>query len=90
MQEYFIIISKYLITLCMALYALESFLLFLYKNEEDRGFLYLRQNFWMFLMQLTAFAHLALVTRDWNYVILYSLVQILLLCILLLGNLLAM
>lgn len=83
-QEYFIIISKYMITLFIVLYALESFLLLLYKSEDDRGFLYLRQNVWMFLMQLTAFVNLSLATRNWNYVYLYGLVQILLFGILLL------
>jgi len=79
MQEYFIIVAKYLITLCMAFYTLESFLCLLYKKEEDRKAIYIRQNLWMFLMQGTAFVNLALVTRDWNYVYLYGFVQIFLL-----------
>ena len=76
MQEYFIVVAKYLITLCMAFYTLESFLGLIYKYEEDRKAVYLRQNLWMFLMQTTAFANLALVTKDWNYVYLYGFVQL--------------
>ena len=79
MQEYFIVAAKYLITLCMAFYTLESFLSLLFRNAEDKNFIYLRQNFWMFLMQVTAFANLALVTKNWNFVYLYGFVQIFLL-----------
>ena len=85
MQEYFIVVSKYLITLCMALYTMESFLSLFFKNKEDKNFIYFRQNFWMFLMQGTAFVNLALVTRDWNFVYLYGLVQIFLLAALILS-----
>lgn len=88
MQEYVIIVSKYLITLSMAFYTLESFLAFLYRSEEDRGFIYFRQNLWMFLMQGTAFVNLALVTKDWKYVYLYGFVQVFLLSALILPKLL--
>lgn len=86
MQEYIIIVSKYLITLCMAFYTMESFLAFLYKKERDRGAIYIRQNIWMFLMQITAFANLALVTKEWNYVYLYGLVQFFLMTALIITN----
>jgi len=76
MQEYIIIVSKYLITLSMAFYTMESYLAFFYKNEEDRQAIYLRQNLWMFLVQGTSFVNLALVTKDWNYVYLYGFVQL--------------
>ena len=88
MQEYFIILAKYLITLCMAFYTLESFLGLFYKYEEDRRAIYIRQNFWMFLLQITAFANLALVTKDWNYVYLYGFVQMFLLTALILPRVL--
>ena len=88
MQEYFIILAKYLITLCMAFYTLESFLGLFYKYEEDRKAIYLRQNVWMLLLQITAFANLALVTKDWNYVYLYGFVQIFLLTALILPRIL--
>ena len=84
MQEYFIVVAKYLITLCMAFYTLESFLGLLYKHEEDRKVIYLRQNLWMFLMQGTAFVNLALITKNWNFVYLYGFVQIFLLIALIL------
>ncbi len=84
MQEYFIVAAKYLITLCMAFYTLESFLGLLYRYEEDKKAVYIRQNLWMFLMQITAFANLALVTKDWNYVYLYGFVQLFLLASLIL------
>lgn len=82
MQEYFIVAAKYLITLCMALYTLESFMCLLFLSAEDKNFIYLRQNFWMFLMQVTAFANLALVTKNWNFVYLYGFVQVFLLAVL--------
>ena len=88
MQEYFIILAKYLITLCMAFYTLESFLGLFYKYEEDRKAIYIRQNLWMFLLQITAFANLALVTKDWNYVYLYGFVQVFLLTALILPRVL--
>lgn len=76
MQEYFIVVAKYLITLCMAFYTLESFLGLLYKHEEDRKAIYIRQNLWMFLMQGTAFTNLALISKNWNFVYLYGFVQV--------------
>ena len=79
MQQYIIMVSKYLITLCMGFYTVESYLAFLYKREEERGAVIFRQNIWMFLLQLTAFVNLSLVTKDWNYVYLYGLVQLFLL-----------
>ncbi len=84
MQEYFIVVAKYLITLCMAFYTMESFLALIYQNEDDKKAIYIRQNIWMFLMQVTAFANLALVTKDWNYVYLYGFVQVFLLTALIL------
>lgn len=76
MREYFTIISKYLILLFMAFYTLEGILAFLYRNEEDKKTIYIRENIWMFLMQATAFGHLTLVSGDWEYVYLYIYVQV--------------
>lgn len=71
----------------MAFYTLESFLSFLYKNEEDKVAIYIRQNLWMFLVQGTSFVNLALVTKDWNYVYMCGFVQLFLLTALILPGL---
>lgn len=76
MQEYLTTVSKYLLVLCMGFYTLDCFWIFRYKNERDGGFIYLRQNFWMFAIQLISFFNLALVSRDVSYVVLYIAVQI--------------
>ena len=43
-------ISKYLILLLMALYTLQCFTVFRLKDEEAKGYLFLRQNRLMFFM----------------------------------------
>lgn len=81
MQEYLTTVSRYMLPLCMAFYTLDCFWVFRYKNE-DAGFLYIRQNFWMFAIQLISFFNLAIVSRDKQYVLLYGFLQIFLLLVL--------
>ena len=82
MQEYLTTVSKYLLVLCMGFYTLDCFWVFRYRNERDGGFLYIRQNFWMFAIQLISFFNLAIVSRDKLYVVLYIALQIFLLLVL--------
>ena len=83
MQEYITTVSRYLLPLCMGFYAFECFSILLNKKESDRGFLYLRQNFWMFAVQFISFVNLALVSRNKQYIYMYVLVQLLLLLVVL-------
>ena len=87
MQEYLTTVSRYLLVLCMGFYTLDCFWVFRYKNEREGGFLYLRQNFWMFAIQLVSFFNLAIVSRDKRYVVLYIALQVFLFLVLCITNL---
>lgn len=82
MQEYLTIVSRYFIALCMAFYTLDCFWVFRYRNERDGGFVYIRQNFWMFAIQLVSFFDLAIISRNKSYVYLYVAVQVFLFLVL--------
>ena len=83
MQEYITTVSKYLLVLSMAFYTLDSLIGLRYGNEKEGGFLYLRQNFWMFVIQFVSFFNIAILSRDWKYVYLYVVLQVVLFLILL-------
>ena len=83
MQEYITTVSRYLLPLCMGFYAFECFSILLSKRESDRGFLYIRQNFWMFAVQFISFVNLALVSREKEYIYMYVVIQIFLFTIVL-------
>ena len=61
MQEYVTELSKYLINLCMCIYTLECFLVFVEKWKNSRV-IYITQNLLIFLVQLLCFADLVLVS----------------------------
>ncbi len=82
MQEYITTVSKYLLVLCMAFYTLDSLMVFRYRNDRDGGFIYLRQNFWMFAIQLVSFFNIAILSRDWIYVFMYGVLQVFLFLVL--------
>ena len=82
MQEYVTTVSKYLLVLCMAFYTLDSLMVFRYRNEREGGFIYIRQNFWMFAIQLVSFVNIAILSREWVYVFLYGVIQVFLLLVL--------
>ncbi len=79
MQEYLTTVSRYLLVLCMGFYTLDCFAIFRHKNEREGGFLYIRQNFWMFAIQLISFFDLAIVSREKRYIIIYMVLQVFLL-----------
>lgn len=83
MQEYILTVSKYVLPLCMAFYTFESFFALSYKKESERNFSYIRQSFWLFIIQLICFVDVALVTRDKQYIIAYAFVQLFLFSVLL-------
>lgn len=78
MELYITEISKYLITLLLALYTLECFLVFRYSNEEKRSGLYIRQNFWMFFIHFSCFMVICFQTGEMEYLFFYIFQQILL------------
>ena len=60
----------------MLFYTFECFWIFRYHDEEERKGYYLRQNIFMFLIQLCCFADLVLVSGERQYVFFYGFVQI--------------
>lgn len=55
MTKLIIDISKYVLLVLIALYALQSYIIFKKKNEDAREFLFLRQNVLMFAIHFIAF-----------------------------------
>ncbi len=78
MELYITEISKYLITLLIALYTLECFLVFRFPNEEKRSGIYTRQNILMFLIHFSCFFVICFETGEVEYLFFYIFQQILL------------
>ncbi|MDE6943838.1 MAG: FtsW/RodA/SpoVE family cell cycle protein [Lachnospiraceae bacterium] len=78
MEIYITELSKYFITLFMALYTLECFLVFRYQDEESRSGCYIRQNLLMFLVHFSCFLVICFETGNIEYLLFYVLQQILL------------
>lgn len=78
MEIYITELSKYFITLFMALYTLECFLVFRYQDEESRSGCYVRQNLLMFLVHFSCFLVICFETGNIEYLFFYVLQQILL------------
>lgn len=76
MQEYFVELSKYFITLIIALYALESFLIFRFKQAKQRSACYIRQICLLFLSQLLCFLTLYFRSRNIEYLFFYMIIQV--------------
>mgnify|MGYP006370395787 CR=1 FL=1 len=76
MLEFLVMISRYLMALCMGFYTLDCFWAFKYREESTGGILYIRQNFWMFIIQFLGFYNLAYISKEWAYVILYIALQL--------------
>ena len=76
MLEFLVMMSNYLILLCMGFYTLDCFFVFRYRDDSEGGFLYLRQNFWLFVIQLISFFDLAYVSKEYTYIFLYMALQI--------------
>ncbi len=64
MSNLIIQVSKYLIIILMALYTFQCFTVFSQKDEDDRNFVFLRQNTLMFFMHFVAFTVLYLEMGD--------------------------
>ncbi len=78
MELYITEISKYVITLLMALYAYESFAVFRFQEEEKRGGIYTRQNFLMLLIHFSCFMAICFETEDISYLFFYIFQQVVL------------
>lgn len=78
MELYITELSKYLITLFIALYTLECFLVFRHQDEERRSGCYIRQNLLMFLVHFSCFLVICFETGKVEYLLFYVLQQILL------------
>lgn len=78
MELYITELSKYFITLFIALYTLECFLVFRFPDEERRSGSYIRQNLLMFLVHFSCFLVICFETGKLEYLLFYVLQQILL------------
>lgn len=78
MELYITELSKYVIALCMALYAYESFAVFRFKDEESRSGIYTRQNLLMFLIHFSCFMVICFKTGEMSYLFFYAFQQIVL------------
>ena len=78
MELYITELSKYFITLFIALYTLECFLVFRFQDEERRSGIYIRQNLFMFLVHFSCFLVICFETCKLEYLLFYTLQQILL------------
>ena len=74
-QEYVTELSKYTIAFFMALYTLESFIVFSHRIKRKNG-IYIRQSLYIFIIQFLMFVDLALVSRNRDYVFFYAFVQV--------------
>ena len=72
MEIYITELSKYFITLFMALYTLECFLVFRYQDEESRSGCYVRQNLLMFLVHFSCFLVICFETGKLEYLLFYE------------------
>ena len=81
MQEYIIELSKYCITILMAFYTLECFVVFRYQDESRRKGNYIRQRVLIFSIQFICFLNLTLVSGKMEYLFFYAFVQVLLIFI---------
>ena len=75
MELYITELSKYFITLFIALYTLECFLVFRFQDEERRRGIYLRQNLLMFLVHFSCFLVICFETGKLEYLLFYVLQQ---------------
>lgn len=72
MNIVFTSIIKYIITFIMTLYAFSCFNVFRHKTENERRYIYFRQNIYMIIIYSLSFLVLANKHKDINYIIFYS------------------
>ncbi len=79
MIQYITTLSKYFITVIIALYTLECFLVFTHKTERARRATYTRQTILIIAMHFFCFLSLCLKSGNTDYLIFYGILQVLLL-----------
>lgn len=84
MIDIFLGLSKYLIIVIMALYTIESLVVFYYGNIDARKGTYVRQIIMIFLVHGVAFSTMALRKDDMNYWFLYGIQSVLIIVIVIL------
>lgn len=72
MTNLIIQVSKYLIIILMALYTFQCFTVFRKRSDEDRDFLFLRQNVLMFFLHFVAFTVLYLEIGEVTVLLFYA------------------
>jgi cell division protein FtsW (lipid II flippase) len=72
MTNLIIQVSKYLIIILMALYTLHCFTVFHTKDEEEKHYMFLRQNMLMFFMHFVAFMVLYLQMEETTILLFYA------------------
>lgn len=72
MTNLIIQVSKYLIIILMALYTFQCFTVFRKRSDEDRDFLFLRQNVLMFFLHFVAFTVLYLEMGELTVLLFYA------------------
>lgn len=75
MIEFLVMMSNYLMALCMGFYTLDCFWAFKYREESNGGIQYIRQVFWMLIIQFIGFFNLTYLSKNWDYLLLYIAVQ---------------
>lgn len=78
MQEYIVQLSKYFITIFMALYTYEGFAVFRFKDEASRSGIYTRQYILLFFIQFAGFLTICMKSGNVEYLFFYGIVQLLL------------
>lgn len=88
MELYITELSKYLICFLMIGYVAVSFLVFLFKSEEERAGFYIFQNILMLMIQLLCFLQIETRTGDMAYLFFYGFQLIILMATIILFHLL--
>ena len=88
MELYITELSKYLICFLMIGYVAVSFLVYLFKSEEERAGFYIFQNILMLMIQLLCFLQIETRTGDMAYLFFYGFQLIILMATIILFHLL--
>ena len=71
METIFLVISKYIISFIMTLYAFSCYNVFRYKTEEERKHVYIRQNMYMVIIYCLSFLALTLKFKEFKYIVFF-------------------
>ena len=72
----YVMISNYVLCFCMTLFLFDCIYALVNPNNTQSLFTYIRQCFWVFVVQLIAFFNLAYNSKKWDYITLYIAIQI--------------